>query len=90
MESWHSFSKEKLYVLTLIDEHEREETRQLYEELNNNVEVSDVACKKAQMWSELYGYVELSELCAYLEVLFVKRMFCIDKAIRTVTCDAGS
>lgn len=45
LDSWHSFSKGKLwYILTLIDEHEREETRQLYLELNNNVEVSDVAC----------------------------------------------
>lgn len=49
LDIWHSFSEGKLYILTLIDEHEREETRQLYEELNNNVEVSDVACKKADV-----------------------------------------
>lgn len=45
------------YILTLIDEHEREETRQLYVELNNNVEVSDIACSKAQMWSGFYIYI---------------------------------
>lgn len=40
------FSKRKTlsYILILIDEHEREETRQLYEELNNNTEVSDMVC----------------------------------------------
>lgn len=41
--------KENFMVYSyLTDEHEREETRQLYTELHNNVEVSDVACEKPQ------------------------------------------
>lgn len=41
------------------------------------------------MWSELNGYVELSELGVHVEMLFVQRTFS-DKVIRTIMCDAGS
>lgn len=41
------------------------------------------------MRSKLHGYVEISELCAYVEILFIQITFS-HKAIRTVMCDAGS
>lgn len=46
LDSWHSFSKKKkefLCFLALIDEQEKEEMRQSYEELHSNIEVSDIA-----------------------------------------------